>query len=185
MGKLVNGRWVSSEEQTRIGAMGEFIRGVTKFRKRVLKDGSGPHPPEKDRYHLLVAHNCPWAHRAIITRNLKGQEHAMSMSLAHYRRNENGWWFPTGLDEFQPTDGKLPLHTFYSTAEGNYSGSGRSPHSTESDAAAAEPLVARSPSEAKRREPNESMVEQLAAHQVNRNLARLQRRPAFKAVFGD
>ncbi|MEM7437432.1 MAG: glutathione S-transferase family protein [Myxococcota bacterium] len=124
MGKLVNGRWVASEEQTRIGDRGEFIRGVTKFRDWV---GDEAHPPERDRYHLFVAHNCPWAHRTIIVRNLKGLEDVVSMTVAHYRRNEDGWWFPDGVDEFQPRDGRLPLHAVYSAAQGEYSGSATVP----------------------------------------------------------
>ncbi|MEM9074989.1 MAG: glutathione S-transferase family protein [Myxococcota bacterium] len=164
MGKLINGQWVSSEEQTRIGDKGsssenpseqgsarsvvgggtrgdsfpaggglgidlpkkngDFVRGVTSFRNWI---GSDPFPAEAGRYHLLVAHNCPWAHRTVIVRNLKGLRDVIGMSVAHYRRNEDGWWFPEGLDEFQPTEGKLPLHEFYARAEGEYTGSATVP----------------------------------------------------------
>lgn len=123
MGKLINGRWVS-EEQTRIGERGEFIRGVTSFRNWI---GDDAHPAEANRYHLLVAHNCPWAHRTIIVRNLKGLRDLVSMTVAHVRRNEDGWWFPKGVDDNQPVDGKLPLHVFYAQANGEYSGSATVP----------------------------------------------------------
>ncbi len=127
MGKLINGKWVSSEEQTRISERGDFVRGVTKFRSAIRADGSTPHPPERGRYHLLVAHNCPWAHRAIIVRNLKGLQDIISMTVAHYRRDDDGWWFPEGVDALQPTDGRLPLHVFYAAASGEYTGSATVP----------------------------------------------------------
>ena len=110
-----------------MGQSGEFIRGVTKFRGWIRRDGSSPHEPEAGRYHLFVAHNCPWAHRTIITRNLKGLTDAISMTVAHYRRNEDGWWFPEGLDDFTPTDGRLPLHELYAASSGEYTGSATVP----------------------------------------------------------
>ena len=127
MGKLINGIWVSSEEQTRIGTKGEFVRGVTTFRDWIRKDGSTPFAPRPNRYHLLVAHNCPWAHRTEIVRNLKGLTEIISMSVAHYRRNDDGWWFGEGLDVFTPSEGQLPLHEFYAAASGEYSGSATVP----------------------------------------------------------
>ena len=126
MGRLINGKWVSSEEQTRIGKGGEFIRGVTKFRNWIGEDG-GLHHAEAGRYHLLVAPNCPWAHRTVVVRNLKGLGEAIGISFAHFRRDEDGWWFPEGVDEIQPTDGRLPLHVFYSSANGAYTGSATVP----------------------------------------------------------
>lgn len=126
MGKLINGTWVSSEEQTRISERGDFVRGVTKFREWIRKEGS-PYTPDVGRYHLLVAHNCPWAHRTIITRNLLGLQDAISMTVAHYRRDDDGWWFPEGIDEFQPVEGRVPLHRFYSAAGGDYTGSATVP----------------------------------------------------------
>ncbi len=127
MGKLVNGRWVGSEEQTRIGSGGEFIRGVTKFRGRVTSDNRSPYDAGSGRYHLWVAHNCPWAHRTIIVRNLKGLSETIGMTVAHYRRNEDGWWFSEGLDDFEAVDGRLPLHRLYAAADGEYSGSATVP----------------------------------------------------------
>ena len=127
MGKLVNGKWVSSEEQTRIGDAGEFIRGVTKFRDWVRADGSTPHGPKAGRYHLFVAYNCPWAHRTMLVRNLKGLTEAIGMSIAHHRRNEDGWWYPEGIDALQPVDGRLALHVLYAQANGEYSGSATVP----------------------------------------------------------
>ncbi len=125
MGKLINGQWLTAEEQTRIGPGGDFVRGRTAFREALSADG--PHPPQPGRYHLFVAHNCPWAHRAIIVRNLKGLTDDISMTVAHFRRSDQGWWFPEGIDDLQPIDGMLPLHRVYSRADGTYTGSATVP----------------------------------------------------------
>ena len=125
MGKLIDGVWHAHTEQTTISSKGDFVRGRTSFRDRVTADG--PHTPDPGRYHLWVAHNCPWAHRAIIVRNLKGLTEDISMTVAHFRRNDQGWWFPEGLDDLQPEDGQLPLHRVYSLADGTYSGSATVP----------------------------------------------------------
>lgn len=125
MGKLINGTWMTAEEQTRIGPKGDFVRGRTRFRDTISAEG--PFPPEAGRYHLWVAHNCPWAHRVIIVRNLKGLADDISIRYAHFRRNDQGWWFPEGIDEFVPVDGMMPLHRVYSAADGSYTGSATVP----------------------------------------------------------
>jgi putative glutathione S-transferase len=127
MGKLVDGVWNGEAEQTRIGARGEFVRGVTSFRGRVSREPGAEFAPEPGRYHLWVAHNCPWAHRTIIVRNLKGLRSVIGMTVAHTLRNEDGWWFAEGLDLHQPTDGQLPLHRLYSDAREAYTGSATVP----------------------------------------------------------
>ncbi|MFT5359374.1 MAG: putative glutathione S-transferase [Polyangiales bacterium] len=127
MGKLINGVWVESVEKTRTTSGGAFARGTTSFRDWIRKDASAPFAPAAERYHLLVAHNCPWAHRAIIVRNLKRLQGLITMSVAEVRRDEDGWWFTDGIDEFQPTNGKLPLHHYYAAAHGEYSGSATVP----------------------------------------------------------
>ena len=72
---------------------GEFIRPVSQFRNWVTRDGSSDFPAESNRYHLYVAFACPWAHRAIITRKLKGLEDCISLDIVHYRRDSKGWSF--------------------------------------------------------------------------------------------
>ncbi len=127
MGRLIDGAWVASEEQTRVSEGGDFVRGRTKFRDWIRKDGSTPFAPEAERYHLWVAHNCPWAHRTLIARNLLGLQEAISISVAHYRRDEGGWWFPEGLDRFQPKEGRLHMHEVYAAASEAYTGSATVP----------------------------------------------------------
>ena len=127
MGRLVDGVWNGETEQTRIGERGEFVRGVTSFRDRVSSRADAEFAAEQGRYHLWVAHNCPWAHRTVIARNLKKLQGTIGMSIANTLRNDDGWWFAEGLDDHQPVDGQLALHRLYSAASGAYTGSATVP----------------------------------------------------------
>ncbi len=127
MGRLVDGVWNGEEEQTRIAEDGAFVRGVTSFRGRVSRDPGAEFAAEAGRYHLFVAHNCPWAHRAVIVRNLKQLQDTIGMSVANTLRNDDGWWYAEGLDDHQPVGGQLPLHRFYSAAREAYTGSATVP----------------------------------------------------------
>lgn len=75
-------------EQTKSG---EFKRQEDLFRDWVRRDGSTPYPPERGRYHLYVSFACPWAHRTIILRKLKGLEETISMTAVDPIRDERGW----------------------------------------------------------------------------------------------
>ncbi|RDD43594.1 Glutathionyl-hydroquinone reductase YqjG [Trichoplax sp. H2] len=66
---------------------------VTSFNGRVSKDGSGEFPVAKGRYHLYVNPGCPYAHRVIIMRMLKGLQDVISMDTTHWYVHENGWLF--------------------------------------------------------------------------------------------
>ena len=78
---------------------GEFIRSESGFRNWVTKDGAaGPtgeagFPAELGRYHLYVSFACPWAHRTLIFRALKGLEEAISVSVVHPLMPEESWVF--------------------------------------------------------------------------------------------
>jgi putative glutathione S-transferase len=82
------------------GSGGEWKRQQSAFRDRISADGSTGFPAEAGRYHLYVCKACPWAHRAIIVRRLKGLEHAIGMTVVDPIRDERGWRFNTG----EPTD---------------------------------------------------------------------------------
>jgi putative glutathione S-transferase len=75
---------------------GEFVRQDSRFRDVVSADGSSDFPAAAGRYHLYVAKACPWAHRTLIVRKLKGLEAAIDVSYAHPYRDERGWAFPGG-----------------------------------------------------------------------------------------
>jgi putative glutathione S-transferase len=72
---------------------GEYLRADAVFRRWVGQPGL---EPEAGRYHLYVALACPWSHRAVIVRRLKGLEDAIGISHLHPFRDERGWAFPGG-----------------------------------------------------------------------------------------
>jgi putative glutathione S-transferase len=73
-----------------------FERPPSKFRDQVSADGSTPYPAEAGRYHLYVSWACPWAHRTIIGRRLKGLEDVIGLSVVDPIRDERGWRFSGG-----------------------------------------------------------------------------------------
>src|SRR6187431_886907 len=85
-GQLVDGVWKSGERDTKATG-GRFNRPATQFRNWVTPDGSagpsgrGGFPAARGRYHLYVSLACPWAHRTIIFRKLKGLEDVISMDV--------------------------------------------------------------------------------------------------------
>ena len=70
---------------------GAFKRLASHFRDHVTADGSSGYRAEPGRYHLYVSLACPWAHRTIIYRQLKGLEDVVSMTIVDPERDERGW----------------------------------------------------------------------------------------------
>ena len=101
MGKLVEGRWVDQWYDTK-STGGRFVRQNSQFRDWVTADGRpGPngengYPAEVGRYHLYVSLACPWAHRTLIMRALKGLEDMVSVSVVNPLMREHGWIFEEG-----------------------------------------------------------------------------------------
>jgi putative glutathione S-transferase len=88
-------------------ADGEFVRQQSHFRHCITADGSSGFRAEAGRYHLYVSLACPWAHRTIIVRKLKGLEDAISLSVVDPVRDERGWAFREG-----PGHGPDPVNDF-------------------------------------------------------------------------
>lgn len=80
--------WTSS-----VGKKGEFIRKASSFRDWVKADGSTPFTPEAARYVLYVSMACPWAHRTLIMRRLKGLEDTIDAVVVHPLLRPGGWRF--------------------------------------------------------------------------------------------
>merc|ERR1712078_168738 len=80
--------WVSKDDKS-----GEFKRQVSAFRDSISREAGAKYPPEKGRYHLYVSYACPWAHRTLIARKLKGLEDIISFSVVHWHLGEGGWRF--------------------------------------------------------------------------------------------
>ena len=102
MGQLVNGVWDPAWYDTESSG-GRFERTVTSHRNWVTPDGAaGPSGragfrAESGRYHLYVSHACPWAHRVMIFRALKGLQDHVSVSVVHPDMLGDGWTFATGF----------------------------------------------------------------------------------------
>jgi putative glutathione S-transferase len=102
-------------------ADGRFVRQASVFRRWVSADGSSGLPAEAGRYHLYVCLACPWSHRAVIVRQVKGLGEAVPMSLLDPYRDERGWAFSGG--EFtDPLNGFAFLSEAYGATDPEYRG---------------------------------------------------------------
>jgi len=129
MGQLIDGAWHDNWYDTR-STGGRFKRSEALFRNWITADGSaGPYGEsgfraEAGRYHLYVSLACPWAHRTLIMRQLKGLEEMISVSVVHPLMLENGWTFSTDFPA--ATGDNLYQHNFlyqlYLRAEPDYTG---------------------------------------------------------------
>ncbi|MEP9348099.1 glutathione S-transferase family protein [Xanthobacter sp. KR7-225] len=123
MGLLVDGVWRDQWYDTKASG-GRFERQAARFRNFVTADGApgptgeGGFPAEAGRYHLYVSLACPWAHRTLIVRALKGLEAAISVSVVEPFMGAEGWTFATP----DPLLGKRRLHEVYTAADPAYSG---------------------------------------------------------------
>jgi len=95
MGMLIDGQW-TDQPLIAVEKGGRFIRKDSAFRNRITADGSSGFKAEAGRYHLYVGYACPWAHRTLIMRALKGLEDMISVSVVHWLMLENGWTFTEG-----------------------------------------------------------------------------------------
>jgi putative glutathione S-transferase len=87
MGRMVDGQWQSGWAKP--GKGGAFERGTTKFRDKTLV-------PELGRYHLYVSYACPWAHRTLIVRALRGLEDALPITVVDPKMGLDGWVISEG-----------------------------------------------------------------------------------------
>jgi glutathionyl-hydroquinone reductase len=129
MGLLVDGIWQDKWYDTdKTG--GRFERSAAQFRNWVTADGSagpqgkGGFKAEPGRYHLYVSLACPWAHRTLIFRELKGLQDMIDVSVVHPLMLDEGWTFETDFPG--ATGDRLGdlrrLYELYLKADGNYSG---------------------------------------------------------------
>lgn len=102
---------------------GEFKRQEDRFRQWVTRDGGSGFPAEADRYHFYVSFACPWAHRVIIMRKLKGLEKVIGMTVVDPIRDDRGWAFRQGPGHSEdPINGFAYLSEAYITTEAGYDG---------------------------------------------------------------
>ncbi|SUA68527.1 glutathione S-transferase family protein [Oligella urethralis] len=128
MGILVNGTW-QVDDLIKNKEDGKFVRPDSFFRDWITADGSpGPdgqkaYPAEKGRYHLYVSLACPWAHRTLIVRALKGLEDMISLSVVHWHMGDQSWGFQEGEGVIpDPVINAEYLHQIYSLAKPDMTG---------------------------------------------------------------
>ena len=98
MGVLVNGEW-RVDGKFPADPKGHFVRPDTAFRNWITPDGApgptgqGGFRAEAGRYHLYISLACPWAHRTLIFRKLKGLEAMIGLSIVNWHMGDNGWTF--------------------------------------------------------------------------------------------
>ena len=126
MGLLIDGQWHDRWYDTK-ATEGRFVRTEAQFRSWITADGSagpsgdGGFKAEPDRYHLYVSYACPWAHRTLIYRVLKGLEDMISLSVVDWFMGEAGWTFNNAELPDTINNAKL-LHEVYTAAQKDYSG---------------------------------------------------------------
>ena len=115
---MIDGQWVTEGDIATVTNNGEYQREDS-----VLRDwiGNEPYPAATNRYHLYIAYNCPWAHRTLIFRALKGLQSTIGVSVVRPRRTDQGWVFDS--DEYQDDlFSSKYLHEIYRRAVHDYTG---------------------------------------------------------------
>jgi glutathionyl-hydroquinone reductase len=125
MGMLVNGIWHQEDppqEAFRMtGGDGSFVRPESGFRDRVTRSGPSAFRAEAGRYYLVTAPSCPWAHRTVLMRKLKGLEDANPILQSDLPKGQ-GWAYSHGFDDLKPIDGVFHVHQIYRAARPDFTG---------------------------------------------------------------
>lgn len=128
MGVMVDGQWHDQWYDTKASG-GRFIRPDAQFRNWITADGSpgpsgqGGFKAEAGRYHLYIGNACPWAHRTVIFRALKGLEDWIGLSVVHWHMADHGWTFEPGDGVIaDPVNAARYAYDIYRAADPDYSG---------------------------------------------------------------
>ena len=128
MGVMVDGQWHDKWIDTKSNG-GRFLRSEAQFRNWITADGSagpsggGGFKAAAGRYHLYIGNACPWAHRAIIFRSLKGLEGKIGLSVVHWFMADHGWTFAPGDGVIaDPINAAQYVYEIYLAADPLYSG---------------------------------------------------------------
>ncbi len=128
MGSLIDGKWVDKWRDTD-STGGHFVRPDAKVRNWITctgdpgPSGEGGFKAEAGRYHLYIASSCPWAHRTMIFRTLKGLEDMIPVSVVNPITHGDGWTFLDGHGVIpDPIFGVTYLYEIYQKADPNYTG---------------------------------------------------------------
>lgn len=113
MAKMIDGEWETEWQPTDGDGDGSFVRKASSFR-----DAIAPERPAAGRYHLFAAWTCPWAHRTLLARSLKGLTELIPVHFAN-ELTEKSWRFE---DPAQSPHGDQYLYELYLRAEPKYTG---------------------------------------------------------------
>ncbi|MDX0312582.1 glutathione S-transferase family protein [Sinorhizobium meliloti] len=128
MGELINGVWQRATLGADISKSADMSNGTIKRRPSIFRDvitpdgvaaaGKRGFKAEAGRYHLYVSLACPWAHRTLIMRNLKGLGDLIGVSIVHWLMLDDGWTFEPGPGVIpDDVNGVAKLHELYSLAD--------------------------------------------------------------------
>ncbi len=128
MGFLIHGEWHDKWRDSE-AKDGSFVRPDAKIRNWITAtgepgpSGDGGFKAEANRYHLYIANSCPWAHRAVIFRHLKGLEDIISVSVVNAISGADGWTFEAGHGVVpDPEIGAAFLYEIYQRSDSTYTG---------------------------------------------------------------
>lgn len=122
MGLLVDGNWQDTWYETAESG-GHFERDESSFRDWVRAAPDSPFPAAEGRYHLYVSLACPWAHRTLIVRKLKGLEALIGVSVVHPFMGREGWSFQTDAAATGDRLGDAEhMHQIYTRAKADFTG---------------------------------------------------------------
>jgi putative glutathione S-transferase len=120
-GMMIEGEW--RKEGYQKDPKGRFLRNPTTFRNWITADGSSGFKAEVNRYHLYVSYACPWAHRTLIMRQLKGLEEVIGLSIVDPLMADEGWVFSDYPGSIPDTvNGDRYLRDIYAKADPKYTG---------------------------------------------------------------
>ncbi len=127
MGVLIDGKWTDGELPQETTTSGQFKRVDSSFRDRITADGSSGFKAEPGRYHLYVAHGCPWAHRTLIYRALKKLDGPITVAYSIPGLKQQGWQYGgrpalSRLHSRQASTASEYLHQAYTASKPDYTG---------------------------------------------------------------
>jgi glutathionyl-hydroquinone reductase len=127
-GQLIDGKWATGSAPSH-DKRGHFVRRDSSFRSWITPDGApgptgeGGFKAEAGRYHLYVSYACPWAHRTLIFRKLKGLEVDIGVSVVNWLMGDDGWTFAPGRGVVvDNVNGARALYEIYLKATSDYTG---------------------------------------------------------------
>lgn len=120
MGVMIDGIYHADDPGPDTTEGGRFKRAESRIRDWITTDG--PYSPDPGRYHLYVAWNCPWAHRALLARTILNLEDAITVSYARPRRTDHGWVYDKDGEYSDSELGITAIHQVYSRQRPTYTG---------------------------------------------------------------